>query len=1063
MPHVSKLQETQNLIPTNTPVLPHQSALLRYPFTHFNPVQSAAYPYSTSDVNIIVACATSAGKAQPMDSRILTPNGFVLMKDVRVGDKVIASDGSHTVVVGVYPQGKKDVYEVRFSDMTRTECCDDHLWNVQTRSDRCKKKPFKTMTCKDIMSSLKGNDGQNKWFVPVVGPVQYEQRQELPIDPYLLGVLIGDGGIKHSIIFSNIDEHVINRVREIVKIYRLYLKPLGGCDYGICVSDGRRFKKLANGDYAKTNVLRYKLDAIGLFGLGSKEKFIPDMYLKASIDNRIELLRGLMDTDGCIPDNKENGKRKRCSAVFNTSSFRLAEDVLELARSLGGVCSISEKNSNFYTYKGIRRNGSKSYRITINIGDINPFSCPSKSSRFVANDKKTSKKSIEGISFVGAKECQCIKVSREDQLYITDDFIVTHNTVIAESFMADTIWRGGSAMYMAPLRAVVSEKHDDWTKKDYGFGAYAKSKQLNVSILTGDYRLTKERQDELYAAHIIAITPEMLDSRTRRMQMEMNAWLNRVGVLVVDEIHLLGLEDRGHRLESALMRFSSMNKCRIVGLSATMPNVDEVGSWLSALNGKPTLVLDSQWRPVKLVKKIIKVQIGSQSPEVKNRDLVKAAMSYFNEHRDDKTIFFVHTKKIGKLMTDELRRNSFEAAFHSGSAMLGERQTIEMAFRHDPNFKTLVSTSTLAYGMNMPARRVIILGVRRGNELVHPYDIAQMQGRSGRFGLDKEGEAVLLLLSDNFESDLEKYSSDALPPIQSYLRSSGRVEDDATLAFHAVSEVVEQPKRADQLLDWYNRSFAKATGLDIERHEMISFCKRLTDIGIFLNVNEYYQATSLGKIASWMYLSPFDIVDMAKNWHTVFKAGMENDPAAIAFALFNTHTHRSERQYVGVPYDMMGQWQRDLRTKFSNMGLGSNLEPTPIMCIYEKVLSGQNNEIPGEAMHMITMHRQDMDRVLTACELTDSMYGHWGKKLYWRMMSSRVTMGVTARQAELCMVKGIGAALSKQLLDHGVSSIRDLVDPMYDQIVKHILKGKFDSALKDALEIARELTNANNP
>lgn len=634
-------------------------------------------------------------------------------------------------------------------------------------------------------------------------------------------------------------------------------------------------------------------------------------------------------------------------------------------------------------------------------------------------------------------------------------------TVVAETFMSDSIWRGQTAIYMAPLRAVVAEKYDDWTTKNYGFALYAKAKQLNVSILTGDFRLTKERQQELYQAHLIALTPEMMDSRTRRMQMEMNAWLNRVGTLCVDEIHLLGLEDRGHRLESALMRFSSMNKCRIIGLSATMPNVEEVGEWLSNLNGKPTLLLESDWRPVKLVKKIVKVQVGSVNPEKKSRDLVSAALSHYHQNRNDKTIFFVHTKKMGKLMLEALKANNVLSAFHSGSATLAERQTIETAFRHDQNFKALVSTSTLAYGMNLPARRVNILGVNRGREYVHPYDIAQMQGRAGRNGLDAEGEANLFLTSDTFTSDVQKYSENALPPIESHFRQDDKdAEDDGVLAFHIVSETVESPKSIDQLLGWYERSFANATGKTLSKDEMVKCCDKLESIGVFFKVGEYYQSTNLGKIASWMYLSPLDVVDMMMNWKRVFANRCENESTAIAFALFNTHTCREDRQYVPVPYDLMQEWQRDLDSKLSALKL--DVKSSPMMCLYEKFVSGHIEGVPAEAIHMLSNHRQDMDRILTACELIDKMAGHWGQKLYWRMLSSRVMMGVPAQQAELCMVKGIGAAISKQLVQYGVSSIDDLVNPIYERIVAHVLKGKYAATVKDAREILSEMKNENN-
>ena len=118
------------------------------------------------------------------------------MIDVKVGDAVVGSDGESHNVLGVFPQGRKDVYKIIFDDGSIVECCNDHLWSVQTKSHKCRGNGFITMSTKDIREGgLKDGSGANKWFVPVVSPIKFKSIP-VPVDPYVLGALIGDGQLK---------------------------------------------------------------------------------------------------------------------------------------------------------------------------------------------------------------------------------------------------------------------------------------------------------------------------------------------------------------------------------------------------------------------------------------------------------------------------------------------------------------------------------------------------------------------------------------------------------------------------------------------------------------------------------------------------------------------------------------------------------------------------------------------------------------------------------------------------------------------------------------------------
>ena len=167
-------------------------------------------------------------------------------------------------------------------------------------------------------------------------------------------------------------------------------------------------------------------------------------------------------------------------------------------------------------------------------------------------------------------------------------------TVVGEMFANHELTvRKGTFMYLCPLRALAQEKVDDWTDPAHPFS------KKRVSICTGDYRLTPERVAELNAAEVIIMTSEMLNHRCRNHKAEGNSFLQNIGTIVVDESHLLTVPGRGDHLEVGLMKLTKMNpKCRIVLLSATMPNVDEIAEWVSYnLTGRQTYVLVSQYRP----------------------------------------------------------------------------------------------------------------------------------------------------------------------------------------------------------------------------------------------------------------------------------------------------------------------------------------------------------------------------------------------------------------------------------------------------------------------------------
>jgi intein/homing endonuclease len=380
------------------------------------------------------------GKANPLDAKILTPNGWVLMGDIKVGDYVIGSNGKPTKVTGVYPQGEKEIFEVTFNDGAKSECCDEHLWAVRTQVDRnyigkVKKGliPFpkdgrmgyQVKSLNEIRQSLfLPHNGTTNYSIPMVEPVEFSSRGESLIHPYALGVILGDGSITHkstTLTICNDDLDIAEKLNGLlpddVSLNIHSDKKSTGCTtYGI--------SRLSN---RTENSVRQALNNYGLDGASSLTKFIPTDYLLSSVDDRIELLRGLMDTDGYV-------SRDGITVQFSSSSKQLADGVVFIVQSLGGNATITEKLPSYVDIDGKRVYCALHYTVSLKLnGDINPFYCQRKRDKVLPKTKYAPIRYIKKVKSIGNKLAQCISVDAPDHLYVTDDFVVTHNTFTALS------------------------------------------------------------------------------------------------------------------------------------------------------------------------------------------------------------------------------------------------------------------------------------------------------------------------------------------------------------------------------------------------------------------------------------------------------------------------------------------------------------------------------------------------------------------------------------------------------------------------------------------------------
>ena len=372
------------------------------------------------------------GKFIPYDTEIITVSGLKKAGDIRPLDEFIAIDGTPTPVVGIYPQRPQQLWKLKFSDGTSVVSSDDHLWGVETSWDReggagvdtrdrtgrgktprkaskkfpRKRRGVKIVKTHDIILAIQSGQWKNggRWSIPLTEPVNFAS-QPIQIDPYILGVLLGDGSlsIKGVVRITTADQEIVEYVSKYFTI-----RKDDEYDYSI-IGEGKK-------------TLTSCLQTAGVIGCRAWEKFVPEMYLWNDVKIRMALLQGLLDTDGTILKHSN-------SVSYSTTSPQLAEDVIFLVRSLGGIAKKRTRRTQ-YTYKGEKKTGRLSYHISVRLPNrAKPFRLARKA--FFVKDKgerNRPKRYIVGFEDAGIGAGVCFKVAHHSGLFLLHDFIPTHNT-----------------------------------------------------------------------------------------------------------------------------------------------------------------------------------------------------------------------------------------------------------------------------------------------------------------------------------------------------------------------------------------------------------------------------------------------------------------------------------------------------------------------------------------------------------------------------------------------------------------------------------------------------------
>lgn len=357
--------------------------------------------------------------AQPIDTPVLTPDGYRKMGDLQIGDYVVHPSGKPVKVINVIDHGYRDVYRIQLNDGTSTECDIEHLWNVQdkatrknlARSGKIRGDEWKTLETGTIARNVIHNRDELNYTIPITKPVElkgWTPEQHL-IHPYVMGVLLGDGSIKHidktPPSFTSIDAEIINEVERLLPP-TVKLSYDGNIGYRIIDKELKRGR-------GKKSLFKTMLHFYSVANLGSHDKFIPDLYKFGPIETRLAILQGLMDTDGYVSKRKDAGK-----VCFTVSNKRLSDDVKFIVQSLGGVARQTVKKTTH----------ADSHILTIKLPiEFNPFRLKRKAERVGERKKYKISRAIESVEFSRKEQVRCITVDNDDGLYLTNDCIVTHN------------------------------------------------------------------------------------------------------------------------------------------------------------------------------------------------------------------------------------------------------------------------------------------------------------------------------------------------------------------------------------------------------------------------------------------------------------------------------------------------------------------------------------------------------------------------------------------------------------------------------------------------------------
>lgn len=629
----------------------------------------------------------------------------------------------------------------------------------------------------------------------------------------------------------------------------------------------------------------------------------------------------------------------------------------------------------------------------------------------------------------------------------TDDNVVVSaptasgKTALAELAICRTLRNEGTALFLAPLRALTNEKEDEWERfEELGYSVY---------VVTGERDLNPRRAER---ADILVMTPEKADSATRKHDSPRYSFITDVDCVVIDEVHLLDSDRRGAVLEVTISRLRRLCGPRIVALSATMQNVEDVADWLDAPE-ECTFQFGDDYRPVPLSASVETYAHGDNAFADKYRRLYRA-LDLAQPHIEDggQALVFVASRQdtvraaekardviaerdieIGargdydfhtdakELNNETLRQSVIDGVgFHHAGLSKADKDRVEAWFK-EGKIQLLFSTSTLAWGVNLPARCVVIRDTKLHDPLegevdMSPLDILQMLGRAGRPGYDDAGHAFVVCDG----SDAEKYRQLLVDgkPIESRLAGELDSHLNAEIALGVVDDI-------EDVMEWLETTFyftraksapEKYDAGDSLRDRVSATLERLVSGGFVDQSGLDIEPTPLGKLTSQFYLR----LNTAEGFDRLCeRAAAEDTPDIDESVVLRTVADAAEFDSVSA--------RRDERETFGAVldGEGDDLDAgnRKVLAILR---SGMSGTTPGELQSDAWVIRQNATRMLAALRAFCERFAAPRDANLVRRIEARVEDGISAEAVGLTAIEGVGKGRAQKLAREGLETPADV-------------------------------------
>jgi len=634
-------------------------------------------------------------------------------------------------------------------------------------------------------------------------------------------------------------------------------------------------------------------------------------------------------------------------------------------------------------------------------------------------------------------------------------------TAVAEVAICRTLQEGGTALFLAPLRALTNEKEREWERfEDLGYSVY---------VVTGERDLDPRRAER---ADVLVMTPEKADSATRKHDSRRYSFVTDVDCCIIDEVHLLDSETRGSVLEVTVSRLRRLCDPRVIALSATMPNVEDVAAWLDAPE-ETTFQFDDSYRPVPLSADVATYSHGENAFADKYRRLYRA-LDLVEPHlrEDGQALVFVASRQdtvqaakktrdelverdvpmgargdydfhteAADLDDDTLRQSVLDGVgFHHAGLSTADKALVEEWFRED-RIGILFSTSTLAWGVNLPARCVVIRDTKlhdplEGEVEMSPLDVLQMLGRAGRPGYDDTGYAWVIC--DDSDADRYRRLLRDGEPIDSRLGEDLAVHLNAEIALGTVGDV-------DDAMDWlettfyYVRSQRATEYADSEdlRGRVSDRLRWLSEQGFVEIDGLAVEPTRLGHLASDFYLR----LDTARRFADL--AGTDPDE----FELLRAVARAPEFDSVSARSDETDAIDAVLGERADDLDSGAR----KVLAILTAAMDGST---PSELKSDAWIIRQNALRLLAALRATLDRFDEAGEANRARRVEARVEHGISADAVGLTAIDGVGATRATRLAEAGLRTPEEILDAGVDTLTA---AGLTPGVAERVIESAREL------